>query len=200
MTVATEAPAQAIAAHPITRQEYARLPEGPPYHELISSQLVERSPKSSRRHAEIQAYLIEMLGPHARGVLQGRLFMGPSLYLPGTENVYQPDLVYLSRSQHSIVKEDGLYGVPSLICEILLPATASRDRYLKTDAYCRAGVPHYWIFDAEEVAVQEFVLADDGYYRVQAVATPPAVWSPLAFPGWSFDLGATLAVFTDPTA
>jgi len=182
----------------ITREEYRRLPEGPPYHELIDGELVEMSPRALTGHSELQAYLFEMLGPHARGVLKGRLFVEPNLYLPNTENVYQPDLVYISRPHLSIRRRDGIYGSPDLVCEILSPSTANRDRYIKLASYCRAGVPHYWLFDPEAVAVEEFVLAADGRYTVQATPMPPTIWSPLAFPGWSLDLGAAQIALADP--
>jgi Uma2 family endonuclease len=204
MTIAVHTPPETqlsqLPSRRITREEYARLPEGPPYYELIDGELVEMSPRALTGHSALQAYLFEVLGPHARGLLKGRLFVEPNLYLPGTENVYQPDLVYVSRPRLSIQRRDGIYGAPDLVCEILSPSTASRDRYIKLEAYCQAGIPHYWLFDPEAVAVEEFVLAEDGRYRVQATATPPAIWSPLAFPGWSLDLGATQAALADPPA
>lgn len=195
MTLAIKAP----PSHPrrMTREEYARLPEGPPYYELIDGRL-EMSPSPASRHSALMTYLIELMGPHARGQLGGRLYAELDLYLPGTENIYRPDLVYVTRRQLRLARQNAVHGVPYLICEILSPGTANKDRYLKLPEYCRAGVPHYWLLDPEEVAIEEFVLSEDGHYRVQTSATPPSVWSPLAFPEWSFDLGVALAALTEP--
>jgi Uma2 family endonuclease len=82
--------------------------------------------------------------------------------LANTENIYRPDLVYLSRQRLRLVRQDAVYGVPDLVCEILSQSTENRDRYVKLEAYRQTGVPHYWLCDPEAVAVQEFVLAEDG--------------------------------------
>jgi hypothetical protein len=45
--------------------------------------------------------------------------------------------------------------------------------------------------------VEEFVLADDAHYRVNAVVIAPGEWEPAAFPGWRIplaELDAAVAV------
>jgi len=203
MTIAVQAPPETplgqLPSRHITREDYRHLPEGPPYYELIDGRMV-MSPSPTSGHSALMMYLAELLGPHARGQLGGRVYGELDLYLPNTQNIYRPDLVYLSRQRLRLVRHDAVHGVPDLVCEILSPSTANRDRYTKLEAYCQAGIPHYWLFDPVAVAVQEFVLAEDGQYRVQATAVPPAVWSPLAFPGWSLDLEAAAAALANPYA
>jgi Uma2 family endonuclease len=86
---------------------------------------------------------------------------------------------------------NGLHGSPSMVCEILSHSTERTDRQRKLRVYEQAGVRHYWLFDPERpVKVEELILDENGRYREQAVAEAPGLWSPLAFPGWTLDLGA----------
>jgi Uma2 family endonuclease len=181
----------------VTRAEYQALPEGPPYYELIDGELIEMSPRPVRAHYLLAGILHANLYLHTRPQ-RGHLALEPNLYLPGTEDVYEPDLAYVAaHRRRAICRKNGLHGVPDMVCEILSPSTAYRDRGVKLEAYRRAGVGHLWLIEPETLLVEEYVLAEEDRYRLQTVATPPAVWSPLAFPGWSLDLAAALAEITE---
>ena len=170
-----------IAKARVTREDYRRLPEGPPYYELIDGELVEMS-RPIRVHYRLAAFLIEILNPYARKV-GGELAPEPNLYLPGIEEVYHPDLVYVARAHRRMCKDDGIYGVPDMICEILSPNTWRTDRYRKLPDFRRTGVPNVWLIQPDVVAVEEYVLAEDGSYRQNAVLQAPAEWRPAVFPG-----------------
>lgn len=171
----------------VTREAYHRLREGPPYHQLINGEFVESS-YQGRRHSLLLTLLLALLGPRARREDRGLLMFQPNLYLPGTENVYHPDLVYVSRGRLGICHEDGIYGAPDLVCEILSPTTVRLDRTVKLPDYARAGVPHVWLFDpVPPVTVEEYVLGPDGRYVLHAAVTGEE-WEPAAFPGWRLSL------------
>jgi Uma2 family endonuclease len=53
--------------------------------------------------------------------------------------------------------------VPDWICEILSPATATRDRVQKRNLYARAGVPHYWLIDPEARVLEALALRDGAW-------------------------------------
>jgi Uma2 family endonuclease len=170
-----------IAKTRVTREDYRRLPEGPPYYELIDGELVEM-PRPIRVHYRLAAFLISQLEPHISG-LRGELAPEPNLYLPGIEEVYHPDLVYVARANRRICKDDGIRGVPDMICEILSPNTWRTDRYRKFRDYRLTGVPHVWLIQPEGVvAVEEYVLAEDGSCRQTAVLEAPEDWRPAVFP------------------
>jgi Uma2 family endonuclease len=171
-----------------TREDYRRLPEGPPYFELIDGELVEMT-RPQREHYEAHRYLIEVLSPYVRQ-LGGDLAPEPNLYLPGIEEVYHPDLVYVAKARLSICRKDGIHGVPDLICEILSPSTRHTDRYKKMRDFRRCGVPYVWLVEPEgKVGVEEYVL-DDGSYRLLQVLQTPADWEPTVFPGFHLSLAA----------
>lgn len=181
MTIAAEKPK-------LDREAYRRLPEGPPYYELINGELIEMT-RPSRDHYRVAALIQEALGPHVRRTLKGDLAPEPNLFLPDSESVYHPDFVYLTREHRKWSRPDGIYGAPDLICEILSPTTRRIDRYVKLEHFRRAGVPHVWLIEPESpVTVEEYVLAEDGAYRLRAILTAPTEWEPAAFPGWHLPL------------
>jgi Uma2 family endonuclease len=182
----------------VTREEYANLPEGPPYCELIGGELV-RSPSPVGVHVEFFGYLVEKLHPYVRRQLRGKLFGGFDLYLPETDDVYRPDLLYVSRERLPIYRRNGIHGVPDLVGEILSPITWRLDREIKLKAFERAGVPHVWIVQPEKpLTVEEYVLTPSGRYELHATTQAPALWTPVAFPCWSLDLGEAQAEIALP--
>ena len=66
------------------------------------------------------------------------------LFMPGCDPV-QPDLVTIQTSDLGIVHDKRIYGVPTLLVEILSPTNPETDLTIKRAAYARAGVPEYWI-------------------------------------------------------
>jgi Uma2 family endonuclease len=77
--------------------------------------------------------------------------------------VVQPDLVYLDATRLEAVSARGIEGPPTLIVEILSPATTLIDRSTKRQLYARHGVPFYWIIDPEARALEAYVLSGPGY-------------------------------------
>jgi Uma2 family endonuclease len=77
--------------------------------------------------------------------------------------------------------------MPDLIVEVTEPATRGRDRGVKLRRYAATGVPHDWIADAIERALEERELGEDGY-------GPPAVYRvgdtfrPALFPGLAVEV------------
>lgn len=68
----------------------------------------------------------------------------------------------------SIIKEDGVYGVPNLIVEVLSPSTARRDKVEKKKLYERYGVKEYWIVDTASRSIEVYIL-NDGKYEIDNV-------------------------------
>ncbi len=58
-----------------------------------------------------------------------------------------PDVLFVSKSRLSIVKNTVVDGPPDLIIEVVSPESQTRDRRKKYLEYERAGVREYWIID-----------------------------------------------------
>ena len=170
----------------VTRDDYLRLPEGPPYFELIDGELIEMThPK--RRHYRIFTLMLKRCDDFAT-THGGEWAPEPNLYLPTTEDVYHPDLVYVRAENLRICQDDGIWGVPDVICEILSPSTERIDRIRKMREFAAAGVPHVWLISpVQPVAIEEYSLRGDDYARINALEAP-ALWQPAAFSGLEFAL------------
>ena len=83
-------------------------------------------------------------------------------------------------------------GAPDLVVEILSPATADRDRTVKTKLYARAGVRELWLVDADARTVEVLVNGENGLRRDSIWISGETVHSSL-LPGFSLELSRLFA-------
>ncbi len=146
-----------------TIKDYKLLPEGAPY-QLIEGELI-MTPAPNPRHQFISGNLFEKIRQFTRGL--GVVFYSPvDIYL-SEENAFQPDIVFISGERRHIIKEDGIYGAPELVIEILSPSTAYYDIKKKFRVYEKSGVREYWIVDPEMNTV-EIYFNEDGHFSLKA--------------------------------
>ncbi len=164
-----------------TQEDYAHLPEGPPYYELEDGRLVEM-PRPARDHYLLAIFLIQVLATYIKENHLGELALEPNLYLPDSNSVLHPDLAFVRTENMSIVKSNGIHGSADMACEIISPSTASRDRGRKRELYAAAGVRHLWLIDpTRPVMVEECLLNDEGRYVLFNSPVAPAEWRPGLF-------------------
>ncbi|NUO10481.1 MAG: Uma2 family endonuclease [Candidatus Brocadia sp.] len=133
-------------------KDYKLLPEGSPY-QLIEGELV-MAPAPSLRHQIISANIFEKMREFSKG--KGIVLYSPVDVYLGEENACQPDIVFILKQRSEIIKNDGIYGSPDIIIEILSPATAYYDIRKKFRVYERYGVSEYWIVDPEMNSVEVY--------------------------------------------
>ena len=170
-----------------TRAEFRSLPEGPPYFELIDGEFLDM-PRPDLVHADLARGLLRLLDP-LEAEFGGYLTFEPNLYLPSTEDVLHPDLLYLTPANLAARRQDGVYGVPDLVVEILSPSTERKDRTVKRRIYERGGVPNLWLVDPRPPAsIEAYELDCGGEYRLTKRAYGPETWRHRLFPGRDLDL------------
>ena len=145
-----------------TYADYSSLPEGSHY-QLIGGDLV-MTPAPSTYHQRISKR-IEFIFV---GFLEKKSDMAEVLYAPidvyfSDKEVYQPDIIVISRERIDIIGEDKIEGAPDLIVEILSPSTAYYDLRHKKDVYARGGVREYWIVDPLEKSIEIHTNTDSGF-------------------------------------
>lgn len=133
-------------------KDYAELPENAPY-QLVNGKLIFMpSPieKHQRTQSVLQFYLFDFIDSNNLGKIYSAPF---DVYLDD-ENVYQPDLMFISKERAAIVK-NYVYGAPDLVIEIVSKGTEKVDRKEKLESYGKFGVSEYWIIDprTEEIDV-----------------------------------------------
>lgn len=152
-----------------TVKDYKLLPEGAPY-QLIEGELV-MSPSPTTQHQIISANLFKKISAFIDEKKAGLLLYSPvDIYLDD-ENVFQPDLVFVSQQRRDIIKDDGLHGAPDVVIEILSPSTAYYDMKKKFKIYEKFGVKEYWIVDPEMKNIQLFSLSEQGKYLMSIDVT-----------------------------
>ena len=138
---------------PTTMEEFLRMPEDGNRYEFIGGRLYV-TPAPATRHQRVSKRLQRMLIRVLEDPGHGEVFAAPLLVeLPGTGDLVQPDLLFVSDERRVIIGEKRILGAPDLVVEILSPSTAYRDRGIKLDLYARRGVREYWIVDPVEDVV-----------------------------------------------
>ena len=58
------------------------------------------------------------------------------------------------------VRDDGVYGAPDLVVEVISPGTAKYDRGRKKDMYEKYGVREYWIVNPADRVIEQYLLTE----------------------------------------
>ncbi len=134
-----------------TVKDYKKLNEGAPY-ELINGMLVEEPSPTYGHQAKLRDIFNQIFNYLKENSLGETLCAPLDVYFD-EENVFQPDIVFVSNIRKHIIHEDGIHGSPDLIIEILSPATAFYDLNEKKRNYEKYGVKEYWVIDPENEKV-----------------------------------------------
>src|SRR3990167_6684556 len=121
-----------------TYKDYEKLPEGAPY-QLIGGELV-MTPSPIPYHQEILGNIFYELKRFVEETTRGDVYFSET-------DIYQPDIIFISKDRLNIIGEKKIEGSPDLVIEILSPATAYYDLRIKKDTYEQSGVKEYWIVD-----------------------------------------------------
>jgi Uma2 family endonuclease len=97
----------------------------------------------------------------------GEIFISPIDVVFGASKVVQPDVVFVSNGQKSIVESTCICGVPELLVEVISAGTWRRDRVDKKALYEQFGVAEYWIIDPDSRLIEVFTLTK-GTYQLHA--------------------------------
>ncbi len=107
-------------------------------------------PSPTPLHQEISANLYFAIETYLKGLpnprQQGKLYYAPIDVILSEENLVIPDLVFIAKSNQSVIKEKAIEGVPDLVIEIL-STNCEHDLTYKKDLYEAFGVQEYWIVD-----------------------------------------------------
>ena len=169
-----------------TQAEYRRLPEGPPYYELEDGELIEMV-RPRGQHQVLIGELYAAISAHVRKECLGKIWPEVAVFLT-PRHVYIPDLSFLLTENRSRFGDDvAIEGPPDLVVEVISPSTSSRDKVYKLRVYHAAGVPWYWLIEAESLLVTEYRYTPDGYL-VNQIVLPEDVFKPALFPGLALPL------------
>ena len=82
--------------------------------------------------------------------------------------IVQPDLCVVCDLEK--IDRRGCVGAPDLVVEILSPSNSRKDLKDKYEIYEEAGVPEYWIVDADDKAIYRYVLQEGVYIGLPPIS------------------------------
>ncbi len=182
---------QRLKRIPMSKEEFEKLPEGPPFYDYLNGEAIEVN-RPSGRHQTIVGLLWHLLLTFLSATGLGKVWFDIDVLLP-TGDVVGPDIsLLLAEHLDRYDEEKGdIIGVPDLVVEVLSPTTREYDRVEKMRVYHRAGVPWVWLIDQETLTIEEFRWTQDGYLLVQAVKAGET-FHPKLFPDLEINLKTLL--------
>lgn len=136
------------------------------HYELVAGKIV-MTPPAAWEHAEIEAKVIRIFGDFVAKQNLGKVFGSSAGYELPSGDTLEPHASFISRERWSKGPQPRrgqfLRIVPSLIVEIVSPATARRDRLEKKRIYEENGVNEYWLIDPHRNDIMVFHLAQGTY-------------------------------------
>lgn len=169
-----------------TYQDYLHLPDDKRY-EILEGELV-MAPSPIIKHQRVSGKLTIFLAEFVQRNNLGEVFTAPCDVVLSQEDVLQPDILFISRQNSSIITEKNVQGAPDLVIEILSPATEYRDREIKRKIYANFGVKEYWLVDPDKQTIEVMVLGKVDFKTAGVYSTGSRL-SSLLLKELSIDLG-----------
>lgn len=166
-----------------TVEEYLLLGESNTPCQLINGELI-MSPAPNPLHQIVSRSLFRLLDKLIGS--NGELLYAPVDVFFDEKNVFQPDLLFLSKGRSKYLTEKGIEGPPDLVVEIISPSNSYTDRYEKKDAYQKFGVTEYWIVDPGNKTLE--VYATDSWIKPQLYLAGDGTVKSSVLSSLSFDL------------
>jgi Uma2 family endonuclease len=175
-------------AERMTADEFFRLAPEDRKAELIDGVMIMASPASDR-HERLVGFLFTLLRMHVEAGDLGEVRGSRTAVRLEEDQAPEPDILFVAADRADIIRDEGVFGAPDLVIEVLSASTAAHDRGSKFRAYERAGVREVWLVDPYGPAGTEFfqrrgnrlrpVMPDaDGVIRSTAMPglNLPTVW------------------------
>lgn len=145
-----------------TYEDYLNLPDDGNRYEIINGELImTASPVTS--HQKVSIFLSTEIQVYVTKENIGFVFYSPYDVIFDDKNIYQPDILFISKENKNIITEENIKGSPDLIVEILSPSTAYYDLFEKKEVYEKFGVKEYWIVDPQKHWIEIFALKQNKY-------------------------------------
>ncbi len=178
----------------LTVQDYLNIPEEDENrYELINGELY-MAPAPSWEHQKSTIKLSTLLDNFVSDAGLGEVVASPIDVYLSDEDVFQPDIVFISNERLGIIHSDGIHGAPDLVIEVLSPGTERIDRTLKSERYEMFDVSEYW--QANPIAKTILVLrARDGAFERVGLFTEGMTLETPLLPGLRVDVSEVFDFF-----
>lgn len=151
----------------MTEEEFVQWADEDTHAEWVNGEVELMSP-ANESHLDLTGWLNAILRIFVRELDLGTVFAVESMVRFASQKRRRlPDLHFVSKARHHIVRETYIEGAPDLIIEIVSPDSVSRDWQRKYLEYEKAGVKEYWIIDPTTKQVEAYVFRGRKYVQIQ---------------------------------
>ena len=169
----------------LTYDDYLKTPDDERW-ELLRGELI-MVPGPNFAHQKISGRLFSFLNTFVEERRLGDVIYSPFDVVLSSTNVLQPDLLFVSNRQKSIITASNIQGAPALVIEIISPSSANMDRELKRRIYAEHSVGEYWLVDPDARAISVMSLQDKDFREVGNYGAGEVLSSP-TLEGLALDL------------
>ena len=169
-----------------TYEDYLKTPDDKRY-ELIEGDLL-MTPSPTARHQRLAKRIGFALDKFVTENSLGEVFIAPFDVHLDNENVFEPDILFISKDRMSIIGEKNVQGAPDFVVEVLSESTAYRDTIQKKKMYAKFGVKEYWIVAPDDKLVEVYVLKNRGEYQLLKTYDEKGIIESQVIKGFKIDL------------
>jgi Uma2 family endonuclease len=144
------------------------------------------SPAPTPLHQEIVGEIFAVLRAYARQH-GGKAYLSPIDVVFTQTDATEPDVIYLGPDRLTLIGPKYIHGAPSLVVEVLSPASSDVDPGEKLETYAQHGVPEYWIVDPKARSIVAHAEPAGKAYR-KIVASVDATIAAITLPGLRLSL------------
>lgn len=183
----------------LTVQDYLAIPEDDENrYELIDGELY-MAPAPTWEHQESIGNLYSALRDFVRANGLGRVVASPIDVYLSDEDVFQPDIVFVSTDRLDIIHSSGVHGAPDLVIEMLSPSTEQRDLTIKRERYEMLDVKEYWLANPVAKTISVLRLRDGAFEHIGVFTEGMTVETPL-LPGLRVDVSSVFDYYVPQEA
>jgi Uma2 family endonuclease len=156
--------------------------------EFIDGDVVLHSP-ARNKHLDATKHILKLLDTHVSIHGLGTVKAEKCLCV-FPRNDYEPDVVFFGAAKAATLTEETMrFPVPDLVVEVLSESTAARDRGVKFEDYAAHGVGEYWIVDADQGILEQYLPGPEGDYLLRLKSSSGTVTS-VAITGFTVEIEA----------
>ena len=147
----------------LTYEDFEAFPDDGNRYEIIDGEVfVTAAPSAPHQRAITR--LVRFLDEHVEERDLGEVYPSPFAVMLSPSDVFEPDVVYISRTRSTMIDDRGVMrGPPDLCIEVASESTRKRDRTVKFERYAHFQIPEFWIVDIDAGSVAVFVLERNSY-------------------------------------
>ncbi len=156
-----------------TAEMVRALPDDGKRYEVVDGHLLV-TPSPSYPHQRAALELAVLLREYVRAPRLGEVLLSPADIELDPESMVQPDVFVQGLVEGRLARGWNSGASLLLVVEVLSPSTARADRTTKRRRFQRAGVPEYWIVDADARTIERWRPQDER----PEVLSESITWSP----------------------